>query len=59
MHIQKDAPDGKIYHYKKEENEFAFTIYLGEGRTLDDYELIPLSKYERIMEEKHNQEQII
>ena len=56
MHIQIDAPDGYMYHYKNS-NEYASTVYIGEGRTSDDYELISKEEYEVILaeQEKANQ----
>lgn len=57
MHIQKDAPKGYIYRYKGSENEFASTVYIGEGRTIDDYELITEEEYQKIVSlEEQNKE---
>lgn len=49
MHIRKDAPKGYIYRYKGSENEFASTVYIGKGRTIDDYELITEEEYRKIV----------
>lgn len=49
MHIRKDAPKGYMYRYKSSENEFASTVYIGNGRTVDDYELITEEEYRKIV----------
>ena len=49
-HIRKDATEGFIYQYKYAVNEFASTVYIGEGRTEDDYKLITLEEYQDILE---------
>ena len=52
MHIRKDAPEGKMYRKKGTENEFATTVFLGNGVSIDDYELITVEEYKKIMEEQ-------
>ena len=54
MHILKNAPKGYVYRYKGSENEFASTVYIGNGRTIDDYELITEEEYRLIMEKELN-----
>lgn len=51
-HIRKDAVDGFMYQYKYAENEFASTVYIGEGRSEDDYKLITLEEYQRMLDEQ-------
>lgn len=51
MHIQIDAPDGYVYHYKNS-NEYGSTVYIGEGRTVDDYELVTEEEYKKILAEE-------
>ena len=51
-HIRKDAPNGFIYRYKGADNEFGTTVHIGMGRTEEDYELITISEYERILAEQ-------
>ena len=51
-HIRKDAPNGFIYRYKGADNEFGTTVYIGGGRSEDDYELITTEEYERILAEQ-------
>ena len=55
-HIRKDALNGKIYRYKGADNEFASTVYIGGGRSEDDYELITMEEYERILAEQEESE---
>lgn len=55
MHTRKDAPKGFIYHRKGTEREFASTVFLGNGVSIDDYELIAIEKYESI--QKQNEEE--
>ena len=45
MHIRIDAPKGYVYHYKNS-NEYASTVFVGQGRTVDDYELITEEEYQ-------------
>ena len=52
MHIRKDAPKGKMYRKKGTENEFASTVFLGNGVSIDDYERITIEEYNRITEEQ-------
>ena len=56
-HIVKNAPDGFRYRYKGADNEFPLTVYIGGGRTEEDYELITMEEYERILAEKEESEQ--
>lgn len=52
MHIRKDAPKGYMYRKKGTENEFASTVFLGNGVSIDDYELITVEEYNKTLEEQ-------
>ena len=51
-HIKMDAPDGFVYHYKGAGNEYPSMVFIGGGRTKEDYELITIEEYERILAEQ-------
>ena len=53
-HIEKDAPEGFMYRYKGADNEYASLVYIGDGRSEDDYELITIAEYNRIPEEQNS-----
>ena len=54
-HIKIDAPEGFIYRYKGAKDEFARTVLLGGGRTIEDYELITDAEYEAIIAEREEE----
>lgn len=51
-HTKVDAPKGHIYRYKKAENDFARTAFIGNGRSIEDYELITDAEYQVILAEQ-------
>ena len=51
-HEIHEAPKGFVYKKKNSEREFASIAFIGEGLTIDDYELVSIAEYERIMAEQ-------
>ena len=45
-HIRKDAPQGFMYRRKGTTDDFASTVFIGNGRTVEDYELVTEAEYE-------------
>lgn len=51
-HIRIDAPDGFAYHRKGTTNDYSRTTFIGEGRTIDDYELVTDDEYQAFLAEQ-------
>lgn len=51
-HIRIDATDGFVYHRKGITNDYASTVFIGEGRTIDDYELVTDNEYQAFLAEQ-------
>jgi hypothetical protein len=58
-HIRKDAPNGYVYHRKNTKDDFASTVFIGNGRTEEDYELVKKSEYEAYLAEQEKANAII
>lgn len=46
------SKEGHIFQHKERANEFARTLYLGEGVSLEDYKEITDEEYEEIMKQE-------
>ena len=56
-HIRKDAPEGFMYRRKGTDGEFASTVFIGKGVSVDDYELITIEEYNKI--QKYSEEEVV
>lgn len=56
-HIRIDAPDGFVYHRKGTTNKYARTEFIGEGGTIDDYELVTEAEYQAFLAEQEKAEE--
>ena len=53
-HTRIDAPKGFMYHRKGTTDDYASTVFIGVGRTIVDYELVPEAEYDALIAEAEN-----
>lgn len=51
-HIRIDAPNGFMYHRKGTIDDYASTVFVGGGRTIEDYELVKEDEYQAYLAEQ-------
>lgn len=52
MHKYKKPSEGYIFRSKANPDDFSSALYIGEGRSIDEWEEVPLAVYE-----EHQREQ--
>lgn len=51
-HTRIDAPKGFMYHRKGTSDDYASIVFIGGGRTIVDYELVPEEEYKEFLAEQ-------
>lgn len=50
-HDYKIPPEGCIFRNKSNPDDFSSALYIGEGRTIDEWEEVPISIYDEWQKE--------
>jgi hypothetical protein len=46
MHEYKEPKEGYIFRNKANPDDFSSALYIGEGRSADEWEEVPIAEYE-------------
>lgn len=51
-HEYKEPHEGYIFRNKANPNDFSSALYLGEGRSADEWEEVPIEEWEKAQKEQ-------
>lgn len=52
MHEYKEPKEGFIFRNKTNPDDFSSALYIGKGRSFDEYDEVPLAEFEAYQEEQ-------